>query len=580
MSSDDIVKQIEGGGEILSLPHACSTGPIDIVARIMDPNNVFHMPRAAAASSPIDTPRAHAAINDSRDHDDAEEPARRKASPGGDDLDLKCALFERTDFGNVYRVKSRFGEDIFYCPALGWIWWDGQRWWQYDAEYAVQRLCAKAMEALEDEACALAKSDLDVEIDPKKGIWLSDLVRKWGLASRSAAKMAAVKALLPKDFTKAHDQLDADPAKINAPNGTLHATKRDEGDYIELRPHDRADLITRMCGAAHDPNATCPKFRSFLDRILPPGVDGSRRVQEFLARWFGYSLTGFTGEQKMVVFYGRGRNGKGVLVNVMMHLAGDYAASIAIESLLDVGFSRAGSAATPDLAKIPTIRMLCTSEPKQGAVLDEALIKRITGGDPITARHLNRDFFDFTPVLKLLMQTNYRPKVKGTDEGIWSRIMLVPFNVFIPPEERDPDLLQKLKGEAPGIFNWMLDGLRDWMDRGLAPPPEVQEATKNFRDTSDPVGRFLFECVQTLIGERVSSKDLLTLYNRWAAFESERPKNAQEFSRALDARGFRKIKSSGIMFWDDVKLIKTIAEFPDSAGDDAHAEERHGDAYP
>ncbi len=275
------------------------------------------------------------------------------------------------------------------------------------------------------------------------------------------------------------DALDRDPMKINVLNGTLHVDKARHADvgYVVLRPHDPADYITRLAPVSYDPAAEAPLFDGFLDVIQPPvevEVDGTtelrRDAQRFLKSWFGYALTGATAEQKMVFFYGKGRNGKGVLVNIASWVAGTYADSIPIESFLDSGRARAGGQATPDIAGLPGVRLLGTSEPKKGATLDEAFVKLFTGGDRIKARHLNKDYFAFTPQAKLTMQGNYRPKISGADEGIWGRIILVPFSVFIPPGSRDPGLYDKLKAEGSGILNRPLDGLRWWLEDGLVLP--------------------------------------------------------------------------------------------------------------
>jgi putative DNA primase/helicase len=496
----------------------------------------------------------------------SEEARRQKRPPDDDDnLDLRLAQIPLTDLGNAERFALRNAQKLRFCPAIGWLYWDGRRWALNGAQQEVERREHQVVRAIQDEAAALKESKYDWLVDEKKDIYRSDIVRKWGRASETSGRMKAISkhaaAMLAIDV----ERLDADQMKINVMNGTLHVRKTADSDYVTLHPHDPADCITKLSPVSYDPAAECPSFRRFLDEIQPPGDDGKRDMQHFLAQWFGYGQTGDTGEQKMVFFYGRGRNGKGVLVNVMSHVSGNYAASVGIETFIDSGRARAGGQATPDLAKLPGVRLLTTSEPKKGAALDEGLIKLVTGGDPIDARHLNKDFFSFVPRFKLTMQGNYRPKVSGTDDGIWNRILLVPFGVYIPKERRDPRLVEKLLLEAPGVLNWMLDGLRMWLDRGLVLPSEVQSATEDYRSDSDPLGRFLEACTKQDIGKRVQSSEMHALFCAWAKANGETEWSSKGLAAALKERGLAAKKSVNV-YWLDISLTKRVFDFIDAEG--------------
>ena len=255
---------------------------------------------------------------------------------------------------------------------------------------------------------------------------------------------------------------------------------------------------------------------------------------------------------------------------MLSFVAGDYAASISIESFLDSGKSRSGGQATPDIAKLPGVRTLTTSEPKKGATLDEGFVKLFTGGDPIQARHLNKDFFEFRPQAKLTMQGNYRPRISGTDEGIWGRIILVPWGQFIPPERRDKQLFVKLQAEGAGVLNWLLDGLCLWLDHGLLIPDVVQAATEAYRSDSDPLGRFLFACTVQALGEATQSSDMHALFVAWAKVNGETQWTSKGFGSALLERGFVSRKSR-VNYWLDVRLTKTLDDFLDAHGDPRHA---------
>jgi putative DNA primase/helicase len=193
------------------------------------------------------------------------------------------------------------------------------------------------------------------------------------------------------------------------------------------------------------------------------------------------------------------------------------------------------------------------------------MIKLVTGGEPIQARHLNRDFFKFYPQFKLTMSGNYRPQISGTDEGIWRRVRLVPFSVTIPKPERDTHLPGKLLREASGILNWLLDGLRTWCDKGLHEPDDVVQATAEYRSASDPLGRFLATCVVESAGDRVQSSVLHEVYEAWCKASGEKAWSGRGLSMAMDERGFKR-KQSNVMWWLDIKLTRSVNDFVDAQG--------------
>jgi putative DNA primase/helicase len=509
----------------------------------------------------------------------------RQDGPDDDRLNQRYAFFPLTDLGNAERFVGRHGEKLRYCNALGWLAWDGRRWKRDGAEESVKLAEHRTVRSIQDEAKAIRRAEnLDYMVKKTKTeiIFYSDKLAAWGRASEGAQKLAAISKRAAAMMAIGIEQLDADPMRITVLNGTLHVAKRDgDAPYVQLRPHDPEDYITRLAPVTYDPDARCPLYDRFMDEIHPPDADAEgvpiaplkRSMQRFLNDWFGYSLTGDTSEQKMIFLYGKGRNGKGVLVNTVSHVAGDYADSIGIESFLDSGRARAGGQATPDLASLPGVRMLGTSEPKKGATLDEAFVKLFTGGDRIKARHLNKDFFAFVPQAKLTMQCNYRPKISGADEGIWGRIKLVPCLVFIPPERRDPKLFDKLKLESSGVLNRLLDGLCRWLDDGLVFPESVQAATAEYRADSDPLARFFEVCVAQHPTSRVQASDMHVLFCAWAKANGETLWTIKGLGSAMRDKGIPSQKSD-VIYWTGVKLLKAPDDFIDHEGKVRHQDTR------
>jgi putative DNA primase/helicase len=486
-------------------------------------------------------------------------PDEAKAKPADDDIDLACAWLPRTDLGNAERFLKRFGDSFLYVEQWGWLAWDGKRWNLHEADAILARKVHLTIKAIALEAKAWKESAFDFVVDKKKGenVWDSDKLKGWGLASQSAAHINCVAKLAQSHLTASPESFDVDPLAMNVDNGTLRFAKSDTDDYVTFHAHRRADRMTKITPVAFDAEAQCPLYDKFLAKVQP-----NADMQRHLHAWGGVSLTALL-IAKLAFWYGTGRNGKSTLADIWAHVMGDYARTIPIESFLDQGRTRRGGEASPDIAALPGVRCLRTSEPEKRSKLAESLVKLVTGGEPVTARHLNRDFFEFRPAFKLTMQGNYKPQIEGTDEGMWARIMLVPWTVMIPEGERDTELPAKLRAEASGILNRLLDGLRDYLDYGLSPSDEVIEATAEYRDDSDPIGRFLKDCVfihPAETGKKAPAHDLYHLYKAWAKSVGERRWSPKAFSRGLTDHGIMRLKSSQI-YYLGIEIIKSAGEF-------------------
>jgi putative DNA primase/helicase len=486
-----------------------------------------------------------------------EPPLEPPPAGGAGELDMACARLPRTDMGNARRFILRHGEGFLFVEQWGWLAWDGKRWNASEADAILGRAIQQTILAIADEARAMKGSPEDVLLDKFKGVRLSDKIFGWCLASQSNAHVSCVARLAQHHLTAAPEAFDADPMAFNVGNGTLRFKKRDGGDYVSFHRHDRKDRITKLAPVDYDPEAGAPLYDGFLARVQPDAA-----MWRHLHAWGGVSITALP-LARLAFWYGTGRNGKSTLIDAWAHVMGDYAQTIPIESFLDQGRARRGGEASPDIAALPGIRCLRTSEPEKGSKLAESLVKLVTGGEPLRARHLNRDFFEFRPAFKMTMQGNYKPRIDGTDEGIWARILLVPWGVMIPEGERDQALPDKLRAEAPGILNRLLDGVRDYLDHGLSPTDAVIAATAEYRDDSDPIGRFLAECTARrpeAEDARVGGKEIFALYIAWAKAAGEKPWSPKAFSRGLQDHGVIRLKSSG-MHYRHIVLTRSVHEF-------------------
>jgi len=299
-----------------------------------------------------------------------------------------------------------------------------------------------------------------------------------------------------------------------------------------MSKHDPAHHMTKTTSIAPDSEMDCPGWRTFLDKV----TGNNRQLADYLKRFFGYCLKGLTVEHAMAFLYGTGRNGKGVFLNTVSRIMGDYAMVASPDT-----FSESGSGKhLTVLARLMGARLVVSQETEEGVPWAEARIKSVTGGDPITANFMRQDPFTYTPQFKLTVAGNHKPELRSVDEAIRGRFNLVPFTVTIPPSERDPGLSQKLWEEAPGILAWLIEGCLDWQSSGLRPPDAVTEATTAYFESEDAISIWISECC--ILGPQHDdlSANLFHSWSTWAVRQGERPGSHKAFSRNMEKHSYKK----------------------------------------
>ena len=270
----------------------------------------------------------------------------------------------------------------------------------------------------------------------------------------------------------------------------------------------------------------------------------------FLQTAVGWALTGDNSEQVMFILFGSGANGKTTFLNTIMHILGDYAIATPTETFM----KKSGDQNTNDIARLRGTRFVTTTEAEQGGRLSEPLIKKITGNDQITARFLYGEYFNFTPTFKILMATNHKPVIKGTDYGIWRRIRLIPFTTRIEEDKQDKKLEAKLKNEASGILNWLLEGTARWKRDTLKAPAVILNATDEYRGEMDVIGNFLKErCIQEK-EKCIRIRELYKAYTDWCDENNEHAVSERFFSMRLKEMGFDQSRTAEAQFWVGLAL--------------------------
>ncbi len=440
----------------------------------------------------------------------------------------------RTDIGNGERLARRHGRDIRYCLEWGkWLIWDGNRWC-LDRTGEITRRGKNTVRSIYNEAAACGDDKIRAAIV------------KHGQASENERRLNAMISLSKSEpgIPILPEALDSDPWLLTVKNGTVDLRTG------KLLPTDREHYITKTAVVAYDPEAECPMFKAFINRIM----DGNEELISFLQRSIGYSLTGRITERCLFILHGVGKNGKSTLLEVVRAIMSEYAMRTPTETLM-VKFG--GSDIPNDIARLKGARFVSASETEQGQRLAESKIKDLTGGDTVSARFMRGEFFDFEPEFKLWLATNHKPNIRGTDDAIWDRIRLIPFNVRIPEEERDPTLPDKLRAELAGIFRWALEGCKAWRESGLGMPEEIEQAAKEYRDEMDILGEYLNDnCMTGNPDFEISMTALYKNYRSWCETNSIKMISKILFGKRLVERGIEKKRDMDGRKWIGIGLIE------------------------
>ncbi len=407
----------------------------------------------------------------------------------------------------AYRLAARYANKLMFVPKIGWHQWDGKRWAKDEKGAATRAVLTILRRAL---ATSLGDPQLRQDVRKCEG----------AAAIRGVLEIAGSL----EDFVVGADELDADPYLLNTASGTLDLRTG------KVRPADPADRITKVTRGAYRPDdAGTGAWQEFLEQVLPDAD-----VRGFLQRTAGVALLGTVIEHVLPILTGSGANGKGTFYKAMLHCLGDYAAS----AEPDLFMARPGAHPTGQM-DLRGRRLVVVSENDAGRKLAEATMKRLTGGDPLKARYMGKDFVEFEPSHTPYLVTNHLPTVSADDDATWRRLRVIPFDVTIPPEDRDGHLGERLELEADQVLSWAVAGHVDYVARGarLAEPDKVLVATGTYRDDSDPVGRYLTECCLRGPHERATTGELFGRWQEWSILDGAEPISQRAFGQALDRRG-------------------------------------------
>lgn len=432
----------------------------------------------------------------------------------GDDEPKKMYSFD--DMGNADRLFDYYGGHLRYCYVdKRWLYYDGRKW-VVDRDGEIEKAAEKVTQMMDAEG--------KLYMTPQEGENTQQYkdFAKWRKSSRSNKGKKNMIAELQHKVPILPEDMDKDKYLLNVMNGFLDL------ETGRLTEHDADRLMTKLVPVEYDPEKDCPVWKSFLDTVFAGDEDLIRYVQKAV----GYSLSGDTSEQCVFFLYGTGSNGKSTFLSTVRMLCGDYAANIQPETIMVKPTS--GGGANSDIARLKAARLVTSVEPNEGMRLNEGLIKQLSGEDPVTARKLYGDEFEFMPEFKLWMATNHKPIIRGTDTGIWRRVHMIPFEVCIPDEKKDRHLGGKLRQELSGILTWAVDGYQLYKCEGLKMPQAVYAAVAEYRHEMDTISQFIEEC--TVKGGEISTTALYAAYKLWAKDGEQYIYTSTKFGREMGER--------------------------------------------
>jgi putative DNA primase/helicase len=348
------------------------------------------------------------------------------------------------------------------------------------------------------------------------------------------------------------NEWDQNPYLIACPNGVLDLNQ------MEFRPGRPEDYIKTFCPTEwRGGDEPAPRFCKFLKEILGDDLE----LIAYSKRLLGCGIIGLVIHHILIILWGIGRNGKGTLLEILYFVLGPLVGPIQAELLLEQNNPRSSAGPSPDIMALRGKRIVWASETDEGRKLNAGKVKWLSGGDTLVGRvPYGKREVPFKPSHLLFLLTNFKPRVKASDFALWNRIHLIPFKFsFVDdpkePHHRkiDPNLMEDLKKEAPGILAWLVQGFREWKEKGLRPPAAVMQAVEQYKEEEDVVGLFIGDCCVIAAGAKAKGQELYDAYKSWCEREGRKPMWQVKFGEQLKSRFVW--KKEGVIVYYGIGLL-------------------------
>jgi putative DNA primase/helicase len=440
-----------------------------------------------------------------------------------------------TETGNAERLVARFRNLIRYCPPRKkWLTWNGCKW-EWDERGVVKQMAKRTVRAIYAEAeHAAEKKVRDAIVSHAKA-------SEKGAARKQMIDLAQSEEGMPV----LPDELDANPWLFNVLNGTIDLKTG------ELRPHSRRDLITKLAPVKYEPGARHPLW----DKYVTDATGGDTELAAYLQRSVGYALQGNVTEKAFWFLYGPPDGMKSTFIDAVSSTMGEYAEAADFTTWI-VQTNTGGNRG--DLVSLLGARLVCSVEVRKGVKFDEAVLKKVTGGDELKAAAKFEKEIRFRPSFALWLAANDAPVIRDDDDGAWSRVRRVPFDHPLPKDQQDPTMRERLRAPdvQTAILAWAVNGCLQWQRSGIGTCAAVERSSAAYRGEMDRIVGFFDESCRFEDDARVERKLFREAYEAWCKENGiKAPLSPRDIALRLRERGVSDGKSDGRRVWKGVRLL-------------------------
>ena len=474
-----------------------------------------------------------------------------------------------SDIGEAKILAREYGNELKFTKATDYLRHDGLRWVENKelALGAVEEFLDLQLQDAKDEVTsateALIGAGVPEELVKAGGSALTKYVSgnqlgpyfmllgaqaylKFVMKYRNYKNIVntqnAAKPMLAIDV----NELDKDPFLINTPVGTIDMKKGMDG----IRAHAPEDLITKITTVAPGDDGA-----KIWQDALNTFFCGDKELIDYVQTTVGLAAIGKVYQEHMIIAYGGGANGKSTFWNTIYRVLGNYAGKISAEALT----MNCKRNVKPEMAELKGKRLIIASEMEEGVRLNTATVKQLCSTDEIQAEKKYKDPFAFVPSHTLVLYTNHLPKVGANDNGIWRRLVVIPFNAKITGTSDIKNYADYLYEKAgASVMAWIIEGARKAIEADFKtkPPKVVRDAMEDYRENNDWLGQFLDDCCEVAPELKEKSGELYQSYRAYCMQSGEYIRSTTDFYSAIDKAGFIRRKTNKGMIVSGLELKK------------------------
>ncbi|HFR3771459.1 TPA: phage/plasmid primase, P4 family [Streptococcus suis] len=462
-----------------------------------------------------------------------------------------------SDIGEAGLLAREFGNRIAFTRETDYLAFDGKHWVEDEQlamrqihqfldmqlEVAVSKLeVAKTnlkLAGVEEKVIRQGGKKLENAIEtPKQMIAFQEYkgcleFYKFVMKYRDYRNLSAIAKTAKHMVRMSVSDLDKNELLLNTPEFTIDLSEGLSG----VKEHDPTDYLTKM-------TSTSPsdKGNELWQETLQVFFCGDQELIDYVQVIVGMAAIGKVYQEHMIIAYGSGANGKSTFWNTIARVLGNYSGKLSADALT-MSVRRNVS---PEMAELKGKRLIIASEMSEGMRLNTAMVKQLCSTDEILAEKKYKAPFHFVPSHTLVLYTNHLPKVGANDDGIWRRLIVIPFNAKISGRSDVKNFADYLYDEAsPAILSWIVEGAEKAIKANfkLTLPKVVEQSVSAYREANDWMGQFLSDCCELDDSYTEKSGELYTQYRSYCARMNEYTRSTSDFYAGLSNAGYTKKKT-------------------------------------